>query len=114
MAKVLDLNTVERPTLELTLQDKEKTTILVSTPSEALVRELEEVAAEMDALYRRGDKESVDAIYDLAARLISCNRQGLQVTADELRTKYKMSLESAVIFYNAYLEFINELTNEKN
>lgn len=114
MAKVLDLNTVERPTLELTLQDEAKTTILVSTPSEALVRELEEVSAEMDALFRRGDKESVDAIYDLAARLISCNHQGLQVTADELRTKYRMGLESALLFYGAYLDFINELTNAKN
>lgn len=114
MARVLDLNTVERPTLELTMQDKDRTTILVSTPSEALVRELEEVAAEMSTLFNRGDQESVDAIYDLAARLISCNRQGLQVTAEELRTKYRMGLESALLFYSAYLDFINELTNEKN
>lgn len=114
MARVLDLNTAERPTLELTLQDKERTTILVSTPSEALVRELEAMAPDMGELLKRGDKESVDAIYDLAARLISCNRLGMQVTAEELRTKYRMGLESALLFFSAYLDFINELTNAKN
>lgn len=114
MAKVLDLNTVERPTLELTLQDKERTTILVSTPSEGLVRELESVAPELSKMYETGNQESVDAIYDLAARLISCNRQDKQVTAEELRTKYKMGLESALLFFSAYLDFINELTNAKN
>lgn len=114
MAKVLDLNTVERPTLELTLQDEAKTTILVSTPSEGLVRELENISPELNKMLETGDKESVDTIYDLAARLISCNRQGRQVTAEELRTTYKMGLESALLFFSAYLDFINDLTNAKN
>lgn len=114
MARVLDLNTTERPTLELTLQDKERTTVLVSTPTEALVQELNQLAPEMTKVLQSGSAESMAAMYDLAAKLISCNRNGIQITAEELRSKYRMGLESALIFFSAYMDFIEEITKAKN
>lgn len=118
MRKVLDLTNVEQlHTLELTLQAKgctEKTTLLVTIPTEGLINELESMGSGFTDALARGDKEGTDAAYNLAARLISCNRAGLQVTAEELREKYGMRFESLVVFYNAYLDFINEVTNEKN
>lgn len=114
MARVLDLNTTERPTLELTLQDKDRTTVLVSTPTEALVQELNQLAPEMTTVLQSGSAESMTAMYDLAARLISCNRNGIQITAEELRGKYRMGLESALIFFSAYMDFIEEITKAKN
>lgn len=114
MARVLDLNTTERPTLELTLQDKDRTMVPVSTPTEALVQELNTLAPEMTKVLKTGDAASIAAMYDLAARLISCNRSGLQITAEDLREKYHMNLESALIFFSAYMDFITEITQEKN
>lgn len=112
--KVLDLNGVSRSTLELTLQDEGRTLVRVSMPTEGLVQELQSVAPEMLDIMRSGSKDGINEIYDLAARLISCNRDFLTITAEELRGKYNMDLESAVIFFNAYLDFLNTIISEKN
>ena len=114
MAKTLDFNSMKRPSLRLVMQDEAKTTIDVSTPTEGLVEELTTAMPELDAVLQSGDASMVQAIYDLAARLISCNRSFRQVTAEELRYKYHLNLEDLVIFYSAYLDFIDEVTNSKN
>jgi hypothetical protein len=114
MAKVLDFNTVERPTLELIMQDEARTHIEVGTPTEGLVEELSAMSPRLDKVLQSKDAESIRAIYDLAARLINCNRNFVKVTAEELRGKYRMNLESLVIFYGAYIEFLDEIMKEKN
>ena len=114
MAKVLDFNTIERPVLELVMQDDERTHIKVSTPTESLVEELAALAPKMEKVLQSKDADSIAAIYDLAARLINCNRSFVKVTAEDLRGKFRMNLESMVIFFGAYVEFINEVTNAKN
>ena len=42
------------------------------------------------------------------------NQQGLQVTAEDLRGKYRLNLEALIVFYNAYMDFIGEVTHAKN
>ena len=111
---VLDLNAVQLETLDLTLQDEARTTLHVKTPTEALVAELEAFTPEMLTVLRTGNKEGVQSIYDLAARLISCNREGITITGEELLGKYRMTLESAVVFFSAYMDYITGITNQKN
>ena len=115
MAKVLDLNNVEQlPTLELTLQDKDKTTVLVTLPTEGLINELEATGPQLTKVLGKGDKEGLDMAFDLAARLISCNRNGRTITGEELRGVYNMRLETLLVFYSAYLDFVDEVKNLKN
>lgn len=114
MAKTLDFNKVNRPVLQLIMQDDDRTQIKVSTPTEALVAEMEEALPELQSVLSSGDRSAISIIYDLAARLINCNRSFITVTAEELRDKYRMDLESMIIFFGAYVEFINEITNAKN
>lgn len=114
MAKILDFNKLNRPTLRLIMQDDRRTTIDVTTPSEALVEELTETAPELETVVKSMDANSIRTVYDLAARLISCNLAGLQVTAEDLRDTYKMNLESLIIFFSAYIDFIEEITKAKN
>lgn len=111
---VLDLNAVQLETLDLTLQDADRTTLHVTTPTEALVAELEGFTPNMLTVLRTGNKEGVHSIYDLAARLISCNREGIIITGEELLDKYRMTLESAVVFFSAYMDYITGITNQKN
>ena len=68
----------------------------------------------MLTVIKTGNKEGVQSIYDLAARLISCNREGITITASELLGKYRMTLESAVVFFSAYMDYITGITNQKN
>lgn len=114
MGKVLDLNTATLPTLELTLQDEAKTCVHVTLPTEGLINELEALSPELQPIMTRGDKEGIEAIYDLAAKLISCNLEDKALTGKELREVYRMKLESAVVFYSVYLDFINEIIDAKN
>ena len=113
MARVLDLNHVQSSIMDLTLQDEARTVVHLDFPTEGLVRELEQMGSELKKI-EKGDRSSVDMIYDLAARLISCNFDYLTITAQELREKYRMNLYGAISFFSAYLTFINELGNEKN
>jgi hypothetical protein len=109
--RVLDLNTAQRPTLELTLCDKERTVLHIGMPTEADINELQ--AMDFSSL-ESGEQADASAVYDMAARLINCNRDGVKVTGKSLRTKYGMDLELAVVFFEAYTEFINTIANEKN
>ena len=113
MARVLDLNCVQSSIMDLTLQDDDRTVLHLDFPTEALVRELEQMGPELKKI-ESGDRSSVELIYDLAARLISCNFDYIKVTAQELREKYRMNLFSAMTFFSAYLSFINDLGNQKN
>lgn len=114
MAKILDLNTVERPVLTVVMQDDARTRIDVSTPTESLVGELQRMAPQLAQIVQHPDEMDSRAPYDLAARLINCNRSFISVTAEELREKYRMNLESLLIFFGAYVDFIDEITKAKN
>lgn len=118
MAK-LNFNTVNRPTLELTMMDEAKTVITVTSPNEGLVEELEATMPELQKVFEPGDQGTVEAAYDLAARLMSCNKEGLQVSVADLRGKYWpedaiTNMLYLTMFYSAYLDFIQEINNAKN
>lgn len=114
MAKTLDFNKWTGPVLQLVMRDAKKTKIKVGMPTEGLMEELQEKLPELEKTLAAGDADTIRAVYDLAARLISCNSSGLQVTAEDLKGKYKFNLEMLVAFYETYLEFINETTDAKN
>ncbi len=113
MARILDLNSVQHSIMDLTLCDDNRTVLHLDFPTEQLVRELEGMGPRLKEL-ETGDHSAVDMIYNLAAQLISCNLDYVKVTAEDLRGKYKMNLYGAITFFSAYMDFINELADEKN
>ena len=114
MSKTLDFNTLAPQTLTLVMRDENKTRIEVGVPTELLVENLQQIAPQLTRMVQEPEKAENRDLYELAARLISCNHNDLTVTAEELRDKYRMNLEMMVAFYNAYVGFINDITNEKN
>ena len=119
MAKTLDFNKLSRPVLPMVMCDKDKTTIRVTTPREALVEELQATLPELQRIMDGKDQEAVNTCYDLAARLISCNTEGLEVTAEELRGKYWpedriMNQLYLLEFFSAYVDYIHEIQNAEN
>lgn len=112
MAHVLDLNIMEQPTLELRLRDAEHTVLHVTIPDTDLVKEFQAMDSKMHSLLSSGTKDGVDAAYALVARVISCNEEGIAVTAAELEGKYRVNLYGLIGIYKAYLGFINDI--EKN
>lgn len=114
MAKVLDLNTLKVPVLEIVFADEAHTTLHVTAPTEALVNEMESwVKGGLDTLVA-GDRASVETAYDMTARLLSCNKECLALDAGDLRHKYNVDIWTLIPILNAYVEFISEIKNEKN
>ena len=114
MAKVLDLNAIKMPTLELIFTDAARTTIHVTAPTEALINEMESwVKTGLEPL-SAGDSRSMEMAYDLTARLLSSNREHLTITAADLQGKYNVDIWTLIAILNGYTEFISDLKNEKN
>ena len=54
------------------------------------------------------------AIYDLAARLLSNNRQGVYISAAQLPTRYQVADDQLITFFEAYADFVGKLAGSKN
>jgi len=114
MRKTLDFNSIERPVLEITLKDADRTRLSLVAPTEALIEKLQANTSSINEAVKAGTAESIKVVFELMADFVNCNLEDQTVTAEELRTKYRMRLEDAVIFFGAYIDFIEEIKNAKN
>lgn len=114
MAKVIDLNALEQPTLELTFRDEAKTTFHLIYPTEKLVERFVSASGEIKKVAKDKKPESIKALYELLAEIVSCNLDGFVVSAEELRDKYRVGFLDLTVVFKAYLDFINELNEVKN
>lgn len=114
MAKVLDLNALDQPTLELKLRDDARSVFRLTTPTTHLVERFIAIKGELAGVAESRDADRIKKVYELTAELISCNAEYIKVTAEELRDKYRLTFGDIVIIFSAYLDFIQEMTNAKN
>lgn len=111
--KALNFKTARRLTFPITMPDENETEFNLSIPNTDLVKELEEINTVLkDAA--TSDSDALSECYEIAAKLISCNRAHTQVTPEELKSKYHLEHEDLVLFFLEYMDFINELKNIKN
>ena len=114
MANNLDFNRYRPPVLPVTLRDKKGTKLSVSLPSVELLDEFRANSDRLAQLVQHESEEMVDALYDLAAKLLSNNRNLKKITPDQLRTVYGMEEEDLVVLFYEYTAFINGVENAKN
>ena len=92
MAKTFDFNALEQPTLEVTMQDDKRTVLHLCTPTVELLERFQAAAKDVRIIAKKKDGQTIQALYELMADLFSCNADGVTVTAEELRDKYRLSL----------------------
>lgn len=114
MAKILDLNALDQPTLELTMRDDNRSTFRLTTPTTRLVEKFIEAKTEVGEVAKTRDAEKIKKLFELTAELISCNAEYITVTAEELRDRYRLTFGDLVVVFAAYLDFIKEFNNAKN
>lgn len=114
MSNRVDFNKYRPPILEVPMLDDAETVFHVVPPSVALQEELRARTGELSALLTGGDEETRAALFDLAARLISCNRNMRKVTPEELRSVFRLDEEDLVVFYEAYADFLKGIERTKN
>jgi hypothetical protein len=110
----VDFNRHRPPFLEVPLFDRDETVLQVTPPTVDLQEELRASAGDFRALLAGGDDQKRAALWDLAARLMSCNRNWLKITPEALRKKYRLVEDDLVIFYEAFVDFVRNTENAKN
>lgn len=110
MAKTFDFNKVKPKTMTVTLSDEKKTTLLVMTPDKKL---RDQLVALYENIEDADEDEVQEALYDLTAKVMSRNKQGIEITAEKLKELYE-DVDYLMAFLDAYSEFVGELTNSKN
>lgn len=114
MAKMLDLNALEQPILEVKFKDEKRTIFRLTSPTTKLVERFIAAKEEIGSIAKTKDVAQIKALFELAAELISCNADYITVTAEELRDVYRLTFGDLVVIFAAYLDFIKEFTNAKN
>lgn len=116
MSKVFDFNALTQQTLETKLGGPENTVLHVTTPPERLIEQLAAAQEELGELWKTEGKtaEKARKSYELAAAIISCNAEGVTVTAEELRDTFKIYPTALAAYLTVYMDFINEFHNAKN
>ena len=114
MAKILDLNALDQPVLEVKLRDENRTLFRLTTPTTKLVERFIAAKGELSDIAQSRDIDQIKKLYELTAELISCNADYITVTAEDLRDKYRLTFGDLVVIFAAYLDFIKEFNNAKN
>lgn len=114
MAKMLDLNALDQPILEIALRDENRTIFRLTTPTVALVERFTAAKAEIAEIAKSQNVDKIKKLYQLTAELMSCNADYMTVTAEDLRDKYRVTFGDLIVIFASYLEFIREISNAKN
>ena len=110
MAKTFDFNKIKPKTMTVTLSDEKKTTILVMTPDKKL---RDQLVALYENIEDAEEDEIQEALYEVTAKVMSRNKQGIEITAEKHKELYE-DVDYVMAFLDAYSEFVGELTNSKN
>ena len=80
--KVLDLNALAQPILEITLRDEAKTKFRLTTPTTKLVERFVAAKTEVAEAAQTHNADKIRALFELTAELFSCNAEFFTVTAE--------------------------------
>lgn len=102
------------PIWAVEMPDEDNTVLHIIPPTVDLQEEMRASASNLYSLLDGGSDEQRVALYDLAARLMSCNRNLLKITAEDLHKVYHLDVEDLVEFFHGYVDFVKGIENAKN
>lgn len=113
MAKTLNFNNTKKQYLTVTLADKDKTTIMVGTPTRKILNDLLSMQESLEsAKDDNASTEDMDSLFESCATIMSRNKGGIEITKEYLEDIF--DFEDIIVFFNAYMEFISEVMGAKN
>lgn len=111
MAKSLNFNNVTKHYFTIVLADGKDTTLMIGTPTKAILRELTNLETDLD-VENESDLETLDNLYHVCAKVMNRNRSGIEITADYLSEIF--DFEDVLIFLREYMNFVTGVLNQKN
>lgn len=113
MSKTLDFNTFNKNDFTVTLRDGKK--LLITTASKKMVDKLMAVGEKIDTLDENSDetdKQQLDDLYDITAKLMNKNKNNIEITKEYIEENF--DLEDIIVFFRGYIDFLTEIANQKN
>lgn len=111
MAKILDFTKVKKKYWTVKLNDDKKTTLLIGTPTKAILTKFLEINETIDD-NDGADNETINDIYRVCADIMSFNKGEIEITPEYLEPFF--SIDDVMLFFNGYSEFMSSITNSKN
>lgn len=112
MPKALNFTKVQKSYLPVTFADEKKTTILVGTPTKAIMDELTVLYTNIEELGEDAASNNTEELFEACAKIMSRNKTGVKISRDFLEQVF--DYEDIIIFFRAYMEFIGEVIGQKN
>ena len=113
MGKTLNFNNVKKQFLTITLADEKSTTLFIGTPTKAIMDDLMILQESMSTVSDdKTNNEATDDLYSACAKVMSRNKGGVKITKEFLAEVF--DFEDIILFFNAYMEFIDEVIASKN
>ncbi len=113
MAKTLNFNNVKKRYLTVTLADEAKTTLMIGTPTKAIMDDLILLQSSLETIQEdETNAEATDDLYLACAKVMSRNKGGMKISKEFLENLF--DFEDIMIFFSAYMDFIGEITDAKN
>lgn len=111
--KPLDFNKVKKTYLSVTLADEKNTTIMIGTPTKAIMDDLAVLQSVIDSISEDdADIDATNDLYSACAKVMSRNKGKIKITKEYLEEIF--DFEDIIIFFNAYMDFVTEVTSAKN
>lgn len=113
MAKAINFNNIKKQYLSVTLSDEKETLLMIGTPTKAVMDDLYALRDTLKTVNEdEADIEVTNDLYNTCAKVMSRNKGGIKITGDYLADIF--DYEDIVIFFNAYMGFIDEVLGSKN
>ena len=109
MAKTLDFTTRKKEFFTVKLDDEKQTVLLIGTPTKNVMQDF--LALNMEELE---DAQAINEIYEVCAKVMSFNKGGIKITSDYLSNECNFDIADIMTFFNAYSDFISEISHAKN
>ena len=111
--KSLNFNNVKKTYLTVTLADENNTTIMIGTPTKAIMDDLVLLQSGLETISEDdANVDATDELYSACAKVMSRNKGGIKISKEFLEEIF--DFEEIMIFFNAYMDFITEVTSGKN
>lgn len=110
MAKSLNFNKVKKNYFTVTLADENETTLMICTPTKAIMDEFISMKDSLSA--ENMGENAIDELYELCTKIMNRNKGGIKIARKDLEEMF--DFEDIILFIRSYTEFINELSNSKN
>lgn len=111
MANVLDFTKRKKEYLTVKLDDPKKTVLMISTPNKKILEDFMYLNAQIEE-EGGASGEMVGELYSVCAKIMSFNKGGIKITSEYLEEFF--DIEDIMIFFNAYMEYMESITASKN